>query len=119
MAKLTPMGPAHVEHNDGSQMVQKTGLRISTNDRIRSIIRHELFQQQANKEAETFEEADDFDLPDGEEWISPYEEQFEPDPTPPADPSGSVQDNTKPAVTDPPEPVPSDRGDALPNGSSS
>lgn len=76
------------EKNNGEKLVQRTGLRISTNDRIRQMVRHELFRQQVNNEAESFEEADDFDLPDGEEWISPYENEFEPEPVPPtpADP---------------------------------
>lgn len=69
-----------VEKNDGSSLVQRTSLRISNVDRVRQIIRHEMFRQQQDSEHESFEEADDFDLPDDEQWVSPYEERFEPEP---------------------------------------
>lgn len=87
-----------IERNSGRKMVQTTGLRISTNDRIRQMIRHELFRQQINDEAETFDEADDFSLPDEEEWISPYEDEFEPDPTPPPADPRAVKDESPGAV---------------------
>lgn len=104
-----PINPPFIEENSGERLVQTTGLRISTTDRIRQMVRHELFRQQANAEAETFEEADDFDLPDGEEWVSPYEGDFDPPPSP-ADP--------KPAGAGsgaPPEGEPSNRDPVKPS----
>lgn len=76
-----------MEINSGEQLVTPTGLRIvSSTDRIRQLIRHEMFRRQEDAENETFEEADDFDLDDGEEWVSPYEDYFEPESLPPVDP---------------------------------
>lgn len=66
------------EVNDGEELLQRTRLSVSNIDRVRQIIRHELFRQQVDDSAETFEQADDFDLDDGDEWVSPYEENFEP-----------------------------------------
>jgi len=67
------------EENSGEKIQQPTRLRMTQNDRIRNLIRHEMFRQAAGQEGhESFEEADDFDLPD-EEWVSPYEEKFDPD----------------------------------------
>jgi hypothetical protein len=37
------------------------------------MVRNELSRQAASQEMETFDEADDFDVPDEEEWTSPYE----------------------------------------------
>lgn len=93
--------PPTIEENNGEQLVQRTALRIDSTERIRQIIRHELFRQQANEEAESFEEADDFDLPDGEEWVSSYEEKFEPEP------ELSTADQAAPAALKPPVDVPS------------
>lgn len=68
-----------MEINNGEKLVQRTGLRVlSSTDRIRQIIRHELSEHAHANESETFDEADDFDLPDNEEWVSPYEERFDP-----------------------------------------
>lgn len=91
LRKLLP----HIEQNSGEQIVQKTALRIDSTDRIRQIIRHELYRQRVNSGAESFEEADDFDFDDGEEWVSPYENEFEPE-------SGGGQ---SPPVTAPPTPA--------------
>jgi len=78
--------PRKTEVNTGEQIIQKTQLRITQDDKIRNLIRSELLRQAMGKvENETFEEADDFDMED-EEWASPYEETFDPgpaDPTPP------------------------------------
>lgn len=69
-----------MEKNSGELLAQRTGLRImSSTDRIRQLIRHEMFRANEDREHESFEDADDFDLDDNEEWVSPYEEQFEPD----------------------------------------
>ena len=77
------------EYNSGEKIELPTRLRMpDRDDRIRQMIRHELFRQAAGKEEkETFEEADDFDLDEGEQWVSPYEEEFDPDfDAPPAKP---------------------------------
>lgn len=110
--------PADVESNDGYVHVQRTGLRISTTDRIRHMIRYELHKIAEDKEMETFEEADDFEFDehDGEQWQSPYEIDFDPDfdagagrspaetaVVPPADPSG---ESNEPPQPPPPTPSP-------------
>lgn len=90
-----------MEKNSGEQLVTPTGLRIvSSTDRIRQIIRHEMFRRAEDSEHETFEEADDFELDDGETWISPYEENFEPEPSEPPSPEPPVP----PSPPEPPVP---------------
>ena len=104
----------YFEPNNGETLVQKTALRLSSTDRIRQIIRHEMLQQKLNSEAESFDEADDFEFEDGEEWASPYEVQFEPDDPgagrSPADtasaPAPSTADPSNPNVPTPQSPAP-------------
>ena len=97
----------YFEPNNGETLVQKTSLRLSSTDRIRQIIRHEMLQQKLNSEAESFDEADDFEFEDGEEWASPYEVNFEPD-----DPGAG----RSPAVSAPaPAPAPSTADPSDPN----
>lgn len=67
-----------VEENSGESMVTQTRLHFSENDRIRQIIRAEMFRRAIDASAETFEEADDFELDDDTEWVSDHEEQFDP-----------------------------------------
>ncbi len=87
-----------IEQNDGTVHVQKTGLRISSTDRIRQIIRFELAQQMADQGHETFDEADDFEFDeDDDKWESPYELQFEPEAQP--DPAPAPGAGQSPAVT--------------------
>lgn len=74
------------EPNDGKSMVNHTSLRMSNNDRIRQLIRAELFRREVNNQAETFEEADDFDLDENEPWVSPYEDGFDPPTETPVEP---------------------------------
>lgn len=86
-----------IEENSGETLVQKTGLRImSSTDRIRQIIRHELSEHAARSEHESFEDADDFEFEDGEEWVSPYEEKFDP-PAEPSAPADSVVGSVPPS----------------------
>lgn len=74
-----PKPAPSLEPNSGESMVVTTGLRLSQEDRLRNLIRMELFRQALGKEeAETFEEADDFDFDDGDEWRSDYENEFDP-----------------------------------------
>lgn len=47
-------------------------------ERMRAVVRQELSRAAQDWGDETFEEADDFDLPDDEQYVSPYELQFEP-----------------------------------------
>lgn len=91
------------EQNNGERMQQATNLRLSQNDRIRNLIRHEMFRAQINNESETFEDADDFELPDNEEWVSPYEETFDPDfdAAPPQNPPSPEPPNPAPASPEP------------------
>lgn len=64
---------------DNTPVAVPTRLRMpqSRTEQIRSYIRHELSQREFQSGRETFQEADDFDLPDVE-WSSPYEETFDP-----------------------------------------
>lgn len=78
MKKLLRTNP-QVEKNSGESLVSDTGLHLSQTDRIRQMIRQELFRQAMGvPQAESFEEADDFEMDDGDQWVSPYEETFEP-----------------------------------------
>lgn len=47
-------------------------------EHIRSLVAHELSRRADAVGHESFEEADDFDLPDGDDPHSPYENEFEP-----------------------------------------
>lgn len=81
-------------------------------DRVRAMVRREMSQLAQNQDMESFEEADDFDVPDDRvEYLSPYElimEQAFPDArtTNPDPDQGGVppEDN---AGSSPPEPRPS------------
>lgn len=67
------------EENSGYSVTAETSLRLSPDDRIRQLIRQEMFRQALGaEESETFEEADDFEFDDGDEWVSPYEIGFDP-----------------------------------------
>jgi len=65
---------------DNTPVAIPTRLRMpqSRTEQIRAFIRSELSRQSADHGQESFEEADDFSLDDGQEWVSPYEEVFEP-----------------------------------------
>lgn len=88
------------EANSGYSVTAATALRLSPDDRIRQLIRQEMFRQAMGQEqAETFEEADDFDFDEDEEWVSPYEVEFEPPSSVTvADPSETTP---KPAAAEP------------------
>jgi len=97
----------HPEQNNGEILVQKLNLNLSQTEKVRQMIRHELFRQAIGKaDRESFEEANDFDLED-EEWVSPYEETFEPDPSPlptapvpePAADPGAAPEPLKPSAS--------------------
>lgn len=97
----------HPEKNNGEVLVQRLKLQLSERDKVRQMIRHELFTQAIGKAGhETMEEADDFDLPDGDEWVSPYEEKFEPqgDDLPPADVQVPEPPKDPGAAPEPPKP---------------
>lgn len=86
------------EYNSGEVIAARTRLELTTAERIRQMVRHEISRHAGENDFETFEEADDFEFEDGEEWISPYEEKFEPAADPPkADSLGAGQ---RPAVTE-------------------
>lgn len=77
---------------DPTPVAKPLNLRIpSQTERILALVRHEQAMAAQRGEFETFEEGDDFELDDGEEWSSPYEEIFEPDPVvpPPAAPAAA------------------------------
>ena len=77
---LKPGKIPFTETVDETPIAKPTRLRVpSQSDRIMELVRYEQMRAMETREVETFEEADDFDLPDGETWFSPYEEVFEPD----------------------------------------
>lgn len=80
---------------DNTPVSIPTRLRLpaSRTEQIRAFIRSELSYQSTSQGQETFSEADDFDLPDGEPWASPYEETFDP---PAFTEGGSPGDPVKP-----------------------
>lgn len=88
----------YVEPNNGEILVSSTNLRLDQNDMIRQMIRQEIFRSQVNEGAESFEDADDFELDEGEQWVSDYEEGFDP-------PSVTTPVSTESATTPPPAPV--------------
>lgn len=92
------------EYNSGEKLVHHTSLHMTQNDRVRQIIRHEMFKQAMGAPGhETFEEADDFELPDGDQWVSPYEEQFDPNfDHPPGKPTSGPEPVAAPAPSQPP-----------------
>lgn len=92
------------EPNNGEILVSSTNLRLDQNDMIRQMIRQEIFRANVNEGAESFEDADDFDLDDGEEWHSDYEESF--DPPSVTTPISSEAETTPPPATSPPPPPP-------------
>lgn len=103
LRKLIPF----TEENSGEQIVQKTALRIDSTDRIRQLIRHEIFRSNTNPKAETWEEANDFDFDDPDEkWDSPYEEHFDPDEPFPESGGGQSPPNTAPPDPPPANPPP-------------
>lgn len=76
MAQLDSNG---FEHLDPTPVEIPTRLKIPQRqvERIRAMVRREMSLAAESAGAETFEEADDFDL-DDEDWVSPYEYDFEP-----------------------------------------
>lgn len=67
-----------IPDNTPVEIPSRLRLPVSRTEQIRNMIRQEFSRQAVQQGQETFDEADDFDLPDGEEWLSPYEETFEP-----------------------------------------
>lgn len=94
---------AYVETLSPDPVAKPLNLRVpSQTDRIMALIRHEQARAALDREVETFEESDDFDLDDGEQWFSPYEENFEPAPepvTPPAPPAPPADPPASPEPT--------------------
>lgn len=72
-----------VKHDEfGREVVDPTPLAVpagwdrpeSLAEMVQRMVRQEAFRRAVNSEAESFEEADDFDCSDEEEdWVSPYE----------------------------------------------
>lgn len=79
LPRLSVLTPEGFEVPDPRSLEKKTSLRMPslTPDRLRQIVRQELARKAAEEGFETPEEADDFSLDNGEEWVSPYEEEFE------------------------------------------
>lgn len=67
-----------IPDNTPVELPSRLRMPMSRTAQIRNMIRFEMSRSAAEQGAETFEEADDFNLPDGEQWVSPYEETFEP-----------------------------------------
>lgn len=78
MARLTPEGREVV---DGRPMAPPVGYKRSPSlmEQVRAMVRSEhLAREVARAGAETFEEANDFDVGDDYDPSSPYEEYFDP-----------------------------------------
>lgn len=92
------------------------GLRPpSLQEQIQRLVRNELSQQMATQGAETFEEANDFEMPEDEDPISPYviHDMVEEEPLPPVNPDEVGQTEPEDPVPGPTEPEPSpEPGDA-------
>lgn len=72
------------------RVARPTNLKVpSQSERILALVRYEHARAAADREVESFEDSDDFELDDGEQWFSPYEEVFEPqvDPIPASPPA--------------------------------
>ena len=92
------------EASDPTPIAKPTRLQVPTqSDRIMQMVLQKIASVSQHEELETFEEADDFELDEGEQWFSPYEQVFEPDETLAIDaPPVAPATPTAP----PPEPVP-------------
>lgn len=103
---LKPGAIPFTEIVDETPIAKPLRLRVPTqSERIMELVRYEQMRAMQTQEVETFEEADDFELDDGQVWFSPYEEVFEPDPGLDFDPAPApVAPATQTAP--PPEPVP-------------
>jgi len=96
MGSTFKINEAGYEENFGDPIAIPTRLRVpqSSDDRIRAIIHQQRIIEQLAQQSDTLEDLDDFDLPDGETWVSPYEENFE---MPPVDPQPKpASDTAKP-----------------------
>lgn len=91
--KLTTREP---DRNHGRSATVTTGLTLSSEQRIKEMIRTCISENAQNLGHGTFDEEDDFELPDGEEFFSPYEEVFDPEPDSPA-PNGAPAASSAPA----------------------
>lgn len=97
--KGKPLSPGGLEVPDPTPMAPPVGYvqHVPLAEQIRAMVRSEALRQAAEAQgAETFEEADDFDVEDFDP-SSPYEEVFEPPAkpdrvadSPPAEPKGEV-----------------------------
>lgn len=103
---LKSLEQVFAEINSGQPVAKPTNLRIpSRSESIRAYVRLEQYLASQRGQFDTLEEADDFELDDGEEWVSPYEDHFEPDDAPgPAAPAAGV--GQSPTETAPPAPAP-------------
>lgn len=93
------------ERVDETPIAKPLRLKVpSQSERIMEMVRYEQMRAMETREVETFEESDDFELDDGQEWFSPYEEVFEPqEPEPDPAPVAQATPNAPPS-----EPPPGD-----------
>jgi len=100
------------EYPDPTPVVARPNLRmpVSAVLRTRLMIQQEISRQAALQGSETFEEADDFSLSD-EEWVSPYEQVFEP-----PVPVDSAHEGGKTAASTAAESVSTEAPEVAPNG---
>lgn len=91
----------------------------SLNDQIKRLVAAQLSRVAADHGRETFEEADDFDIPDeADEWLSPYTvQEMAPEPLQGADADPPTRGSTHPVKTAPEAskavPEASDKADGL------
>lgn len=94
---------AFAEPHDSTPVAKPLRLKVPTqSERVMAYVRLEHMRAQERGQFETPEEADDFELDDGEEWFSPYEETFEPEvdplaPPPPVSPAPAAPSSPSPA----------------------
>lgn len=88
-----------VEYPDPTPVEIPSRLRIPQRqvDRIRDMVRHEMSQRAQAAGAESFEEADDFEM-DDVEFTSPYEDIFEPPPDKVVDKEVKKEDDDDAAI---------------------
>lgn len=88
-----------IEYPDPTPVEIPSRLRIPQRqvDRIRDMVRHEMSQRAQAAGAESFEEADDFEM-DDVEFTSPYEDIFEPPPDKVVDKEVKKEDDDDAAI---------------------
>lgn len=105
------------EHPDPTPMAPPVGMEreLTMNERIRMMVRNAVSEHAASKDMETFEEADDFDIPDDPvDPRTPYEAVFDPAPEVQAKAPGKGVEPPSDGPPAPPKEKPADASPAAP-----